>query len=83
MIEGKAVLDYFEKHPEARAVVESTDVQYRCWRPEFGDNKELYWRKLTVEDVKYISVGGWCGEPGIFAWYYPEGVPHYLKIADA
>lgn len=83
MLEGKAVIDYFEQHPEARAIVENSEIQFRCWQPEFGDNRELYWRKMTVEDVKYISFGGWFGEKGVFAWYYPEGVPHYMKIGEA
>lgn len=83
MIEGKAVAEYFEQHPEAKVVVESGEIQFRCWRPEFEGKRELYWRRMTIADVKYITNGGWFGEKGVFAWYYPEGVPHYMKIAEA
>ena len=83
MLEGKAVTEYFEQHPEAREVVENSEIQFRCWRPEFGNNRELYWRKMTVDDVRYITFEGWFGERGVFAWYYPEGTPHYMKIAEA
>lgn len=82
MIEGKKVKEYFDKHPEARAIVESSEIQFRCWSPEFGDNRDLYWRKMTIDDVRYITIGGWFGVKGVFAWYYPEGAPHYMKIGE-
>lgn len=78
MLEGKEVKDFFESHPDAKKIVENTEAQFVCWRPELSHN-DMY-RFLTVDDIHYISFEGWFGEPGIFAWYYPGGVPHYLKI---
>lgn len=82
MLEGRAVTEYFNRHPEAKAAVESMEIQFRCWRPEFEGKREMYWRKMTLEDVRYITFEGWFGEKGVFAWYYPEGVPHYAKIGE-
>ncbi len=80
MLKGKEVTAYFEGHPEARDIVESAEFQHTCWRP--GLKYEDMYRPLTLDDVKYISFGGWFGESGVFAWYYPGGVPHYLKIGE-
>lgn len=80
MLEGKDVQAYFEKHPEAREIVENTEAQFKCWQP--GLSHEEMYRLLTIDDIKYISFGGWCGESGVFAWYYPGGVPHYMKIGE-
>ena len=80
MLKGKEVTAYFEGHPEARESVESAEFQHTCWRP--GLKHEDMYRPLTLDDVKYISFGGWFGESGVFAWYYPGGVPHYLKIGE-
>ena len=80
MLEGKDVQAYFKNHPEAREIIENTEAQFKCWQP--GMSHEDMYRMLTVDDVKYISFGGWCGEIGVFAWYYPCGVPHYLKIGE-
>lgn len=81
MLEGKAVKEYFETHPEAVQIIENTEAQFRCWRPELTHD-DMY-RFLTVDDVSFITFKGWTGERGVFAWYYPNGVPHYIKIADA
>ncbi len=80
MLEGKEVKAYFESHPEAVAVIENTEAQVECWRPELTHD-EMY-RLLKVDDIRYITFEGWFGEPGVYAWYYPGGVPHYTKIAD-
>lgn len=71
---------WFDGHPEARELLESTEFQWRCWRPEFehGD----YYRLLTVDDVRRVTQGGWFDEPGTFAWYYPDGVPHYMCVEE-
>ena len=81
MLEGKDVRVYFENHPESREIVENTEAQFKCWQP--GLSHEDMYRLLTVDDIQYISFSGWCGESGVFAWYYPGGVPHYLKIAES
>ena len=80
MLEGNEVKAYFENHPEAREVLEHTEAQFECWRP--GLTHDEMYRLLTVDDVHFITFGGWFDEPGVFAWYYPGGVPHYLKIAE-
>lgn len=69
------VREYFEKHPECVKEVESFDFQTEIG----GDPK---YRKATVEDVKRISFGGWYGEPGVYAWMYPCGVPTYVWIGN-
>ena len=81
MLEGVKVKEFFETHPAAREVVENTEAQFKCWRPELT-HEEMY-RLLTVEDIKFITFESWFGEPGVYAWYYPGGVPHYMKVADA
>lgn len=80
MLEGKEVKAYFENHPEAKATLERTELQFECWRPGLSHN-DMY-RLLTVEDVRFITFSGWFDEPGVYAWIYPDGVPHYVKIAD-
>lgn len=83
MIEDtKAIKRYFDEHPEARAIVEHGQFQFECWRPEFEGHPEKYIRPLTVDDIHFITVGGWFGERGIFAWFYPGGVPHYVQIGE-
>lgn len=79
MLNGNDVKRYFEEHPECVKEVEEFDFQTELWRPEFTDESQ-YYRKATVDDVKRISFGGWFGEPGVFAWMYPCGVPTYLWI---
>lgn len=81
MLEGIEVKKFFETHPDAKKRVENTEAQFECWRPELT-HEDMY-RLLTVDDIKYISFEGWFGEKGVFAWYYPGGVPHYMKVADA
>ena len=73
------VKDYFENHPEAVAIIEDFDFQTRLPYPD--DGTPLY-RKATVDDVKSISFGGWYGEPGVYAWMYPCGVPTYAWIGE-
>ncbi len=80
MLEGAEVKEYFEKHPEAKEIIESTEAQFETWKPELS-HEEMY-RLLTVDDVKFISFEGWQGEKGVFAWYFPCGIPHYTKIND-
>lgn len=80
MLQGDQVKEYFEEHPEAKELIECTEVQFKCWQPGL-EHKDMY-RKLTLDDIVYISFQGWCGEDGTFAWYYPGGVPHYMRIGD-
>lgn len=79
LIEGEYIGYYFDDHPEAVAIIEDFDFQTRLPYPD--DGTPLY-RKATVDDVKHISVGGWCGEPGVYAWLYPCRVPTYVWIGD-
>ena len=75
LIKGEEVKDYFEDNPDAVGYVEAFDFQTRI-----GADPE--YRKATVDDVKRISFGGWCGEPGVYAWLYPCGVPTYIWISE-
>lgn len=70
-----SIEDFFEDNPEAIKMVEGFDFQTKI-------GADPCYRKATVDDVKRISCGGWFGEPGIYAWLYPCGVPTYLWIAD-
>ena len=72
MLEGKAVKEYFKKHPESLKAIENI---------QFQEEEDIY-RALTVDDIHFISFEGWEGQKGVFAWFYPCGVPHYCKIAD-
>lgn len=74
------VKGYFESHPEAVAEIENFDFQQHL--PYSGRDDEPLYRKATVDDVKHISFGGWYGEPGVYAWVYPCGVPTYVWIGD-
>lgn len=78
LLEKDEVRSYFEKHPEAVGIIEDFDFQQRL--PYCGNEDEPLYRKATLDDVKRISFGGWYGEPGIFAWMYPCGVPTYTWI---
>ncbi len=80
MLRGAEVKAYFDEHPKAREIVENTEAQFKCWRP--GLSHEDMYRLLTVDDIMYISFEGWEGQPGVFAWYYPGGVPHYMSIEE-
>lgn len=71
---------WFDAHPAARELVESTEIQWRLWRPEYAH--EDYHRMLTVDDICHIAQGGWQGEPGVFAWFYPCGVPNYMCVEE-
>jgi hypothetical protein len=82
MLENEQVKEYFDKHPEAVEIIEDFDFQIECWRPEFGNDTSLYYRKAAIDDVKYISFGGWFGESGVYAWLYPCGVPTYVWVGD-
>lgn len=77
MLEGKAVRKYFTNHPEAKDIIENMEIQIKCG---FDLKYEEMYRKLNIQDVRYISFEGWFGEKGVFAWYYPMGAPHYVKI---
>lgn len=66
---------WFDSHPAARAKVESHEIQTKigadpCYRP------------MTVDDVRFIEEGGWCGEAGTFVWFYPCGVPSYMCVEE-
>lgn len=74
------VKEYFDNHPEAIAEIEDFDFQQHL--PYCGHDDEPLYRKATVDDVKRISYGGWYGEPGVFAWVYPCGVPTYVWIGE-
>lgn len=82
MLEGKQVKEYFENHPEAVEIIERMEMQFVIPDPEKDYKDEDIYRPLTLEDVKFITFGGWCGEAGVFAWYYPCGVPHYTQIGE-
>ena len=79
MLSGEDVKKYFSEHPEC---VESLKgVKYQFKFPENDPNEEIY-RPLQIEDIHFISFEGWEGQKGVFAWYYPLGVPHYIQIAE-
>lgn len=80
LLEGDQIKKYFADHKEAAAIIENTEAQFKTWQPELTHD-EMY-RKLTLDDIQYISFEGWQGEKGVFAWYYPCGVPHYIKINE-
>ena len=77
MIKGAAVKEYFEKHPEAVPMLDG--VMYQIKIPG-DDPDEVIHRPLTVNDIMYISFCDWEGNNGVFAWFYPCGVPHYISI---
>ena len=83
LLEGAAVKTFFETHPEARETVETMEAQFVICPPDIEMTHDEMYRLLTLNDIKYLSIGGWCGEPGVYAWYYPGGVPHYMKVADS
>ena len=76
MIKGAAVKEYFEKHPEAVQMLDGVMYQFRL--P--GDSDEPTHRPLTIDDIRYITFEDIEGNPGVFAWFYPCGVPHYISI---
>ena len=80
MLEGKQVLDYFKKHPECAEKLKNIKYQFRHPKT-FEPDEELY-RPLEVSDISFITFEGWEGQKGVFAWYYPCGVPHYTQIAQ-
>lgn len=73
MLEGKDVSNYFLKHPES--VERLNGFKYQT-----GTGENMTERTLEASDIKYISFKGWNGEAGVFAWYYPNDIPHYIKI---
>jgi len=79
MLEGKQVLDYFKEHPECAEKLKNIKYQFRHPKT-FEPDEELY-RSLEVSDISFITFEGWEGQKGVFAWYYPCGVPHYTQIA--
>lgn len=78
MLEGIQVKEYFEKHPECAEKLKGIRFQYKLPQT-FEPDEELY-RPLEISDIHFISFEGWEGQKGVFAWYYPCGVPHYAKI---
>ena len=78
MLEGEEVRDFFRKYPEAAQRLQETEAQCKLWRPEYT-HEDMY-RKLTLEDVIYITSDGPEGEPGRFAWVYPLGIPYVVQI---
>jgi hypothetical protein len=73
LIDDNDMMAYFEEHPEAVKYVEAFDFQTRI-------GADPCYRKATLDDVKHVSVGGWRGEPGVYAWLYPCGVPTYIWV---
>lgn len=71
----REIKEFFNLNPEAKEAIEDFDFQYTM-APDY-----LY-RKATVADVKVITSGGWFGEPGIYAWVYPCGIPVYVWVAE-
>lgn len=80
MLQGAEVRQYFKDHADAKEIIENTEAQFKTWQP--GLTHEEMYRKLTIEDITYITFEGWQGEKGVFAWYYPGGVPHYTRIGE-
>lgn len=80
MLEGEVVKKYFEDHPEAIKALEGIRVQYKF--PETFEPDEEIYRPVTVDDIRFISFEGWEGQKGVFAWFYPLGVPNYCKIGE-
>lgn len=80
MLEGKAVKEYFNKHPECLKAIEN--IQFQSKYPYQAEENEDIYRPLTVNDIQFISFEGWEGQKGVFAWYYPCEIPHCCKIAD-
>lgn len=78
MLEGKEVTKYFEDHPESVKALEGIQCQYKF--PETFEPDEQLYRPITQDDIRFISFEGWEGQPGVYAWYYPLGVPHYCRI---
>ena len=78
MLEGEAVKKYFKDHPEAVKALEGIHYQYKF--PETFEPDEEIYRAVTIEDIRFISFEGWEGQSGVFAWFYPLGVPHYCRI---
>ena len=60
-------------------MIEGKEIEkYLSENPIFEENIKNM--GLSVSDIRYITFEGWFGESGIFAWHYPEGVPHYCRI---
>ncbi len=78
MLEGEQVTKYFSDHPEAVEALKKYKYQFKF--PETFEPGEEIYRPLTTEDIHFISFEGWNGECGVFAWFYPMGVPHYVKL---
>lgn len=78
MLEGEQVTKYFEDHPDAAEALKKHKYQYKF--PETFEPDEQLYRPITQDDIRFISFEGWEGQPGVYAWYYPLGVPHYCRI---
>ncbi len=78
MLEGEAVKKYFKDHPESVKALDGVRYQFKF--PETFEPGEKIYRPLATEDIHFISFEGWNGERGVFAWFYPMGIPHYVKL---
>lgn len=79
MLKGAAVEKYISDHPEIKEAIKGIEFQHSLPKTMRETHKELY-RPLELSDIRFISFEGWQGEKGVFAWYYPCGVPHYAQI---
>lgn len=82
MLTGEQVKKYFANHPEAVKCLEGIEWQNKI-EYQLKEGEELIKRPLAVDDVEFITLKGWEGQAGIFAWYYPCDIPHYCKIGEA
>ena len=78
ILEGDQVKEYLENHPECMEKLQG--VRYQFALPKTFSDDEVIERPLEVSDIERISFKGWDGQAGVFAWYYPCGIPHYTKI---
>ena len=78
MLEGIQVKEYFKEHPECADKLKDISVQTK-FPHQAKDGEDIY-RPLEIDDISFITFEGWEGQKGVFAWYYPLGVPHYCNI---
>lgn len=84
MIEGRAVADWFSKHPDMAARIEKIRFQtkYPSALLDSETIEDLY-RPLKISDIRFIDFQNPVdGSAGIFVWYYPLRAPHYVKIGE-
>lgn len=78
MLRGIQVKEYFKEHPECAERLKNISIPLNF--PYQNENREVEERPLEVDDIQFITFEGWEGQKGVFAWYYPLGIPHYCKI---